>query len=194
MARIASRRHAFRPQHEEEGRADVCRPAISKAGLDAHRKLRTSRAVRPRIRAWRGRRGQAGLCGFSGDIGRLQKGHRGRACRGTERDDAYPADGNASATQGHHVRHDRYRIHAAHVFLPCRAHGLWPPVQRFRIVLHQDHPLAAQKRITAAALAKQKFVAYELDAEIGFGETSPRFSRPARSRKSSSARRMQFHC
>jgi DNA-binding transcriptional LysR family regulator len=42
------------------------------------------------------------------------------------------------------------------------------PVQRFRLVVHQDHPLATQKRITAAALAKHKFVAYEMDAEIGF--------------------------
>ena len=42
------------------------------------------------------------------------------------------------------------------------------PIQRFRLVIHQDHPLAAQKRITPADLAKQKFVAYELDAEIGF--------------------------
>ena len=42
------------------------------------------------------------------------------------------------------------------------------PVQRFRLVLREDHPLAKQKRITAAALAKQNFVAYELDAEIGF--------------------------
>jgi DNA-binding transcriptional LysR family regulator len=42
------------------------------------------------------------------------------------------------------------------------------PVQRFRLVLREDHPLAEQKRITAAVLAKQNFVAYELDAEIGF--------------------------
>ena len=42
------------------------------------------------------------------------------------------------------------------------------PLQRFCLVVHQDHPLAAQKRITAAALAKHKFVAYELDAEVGF--------------------------
>ncbi|MBI3705562.1 MAG: LysR family transcriptional regulator [Rhizobiales bacterium] len=42
------------------------------------------------------------------------------------------------------------------------------PRQRFCLALHRDHPLATQKRITAAVLAKQKFVAYELDAEIGF--------------------------
>lgn len=42
------------------------------------------------------------------------------------------------------------------------------PPQRFCLAVHRDHPLAAQKRITAAALAKQKFVAYELDAEMGF--------------------------
>ena len=42
------------------------------------------------------------------------------------------------------------------------------PPQRFCLALHRDHPLAKQKRITAAVLAKQKFVAYELDAEIGF--------------------------
>ena len=34
--------------------------------------------------------------------------------------------------------------------------------------MHCDHPLAKQKQITAAVLAKQKFVAYELDSEMGF--------------------------
>ena len=42
------------------------------------------------------------------------------------------------------------------------------PPQRFCLALHRDHPLAKQSRITPAALAKQKFVAYELDAEFGF--------------------------
>lgn len=42
------------------------------------------------------------------------------------------------------------------------------PLQRFCLAIHRDHPLAKQKRITAAVLAKQNFVAYELDAEIGF--------------------------
>jgi DNA-binding transcriptional LysR family regulator len=42
------------------------------------------------------------------------------------------------------------------------------PPQRFCLAMHRDHPLAKQKRINAAALAKQSFVAYELDSEIGF--------------------------
>lgn len=42
------------------------------------------------------------------------------------------------------------------------------PRQRFCLAVHRDHPLAEQKRITASTLANQKFVAYELDAEIGF--------------------------
>lgn len=42
------------------------------------------------------------------------------------------------------------------------------PPQRFCLAVHRDHPLAKQKRITAAVLAKQQFVAFELDAEIGF--------------------------
>jgi DNA-binding transcriptional LysR family regulator len=40
--------------------------------------------------------------------------------------------------------------------------------QRFCLAIHRDHPLAKQKKIAAAALAKQRFVAYELDAEMGF--------------------------
>lgn len=42
------------------------------------------------------------------------------------------------------------------------------PPQRLRLFVHRDHPLATQKRITAASLAKHKFVSYELDAEVGF--------------------------
>ncbi|HTT47397.1 MAG TPA: LysR substrate-binding domain-containing protein [Pseudolabrys sp.] len=42
------------------------------------------------------------------------------------------------------------------------------PAQRLRLFIHRDHPLAAQKRISPAAMAKYKFVAYELDAEVGF--------------------------
>ena len=42
------------------------------------------------------------------------------------------------------------------------------PPQRLRLFVHRDHPLAVQKRITAASLAKHKFVGYELDAEVGF--------------------------
>ena len=40
--------------------------------------------------------------------------------------------------------------------------------QRFFLACHRDHPLAKQKKITAATLAKQQFVAYEVDAEMGF--------------------------
>jgi DNA-binding transcriptional LysR family regulator len=40
--------------------------------------------------------------------------------------------------------------------------------QRFMLAIHRDHPLAKQQIITAKVLAKQKFVAYELDAEMGF--------------------------
>ena len=42
------------------------------------------------------------------------------------------------------------------------------PPQRLCLAIHRDHPLAAKKQITAAALATQNFVAYELDAEVGF--------------------------
>ena len=42
------------------------------------------------------------------------------------------------------------------------------PRQRLYLAVHRDHPLAKQKRITSALLAKQTFVAYELDAEVGF--------------------------
>ncbi|MBI2716374.1 MAG: LysR family transcriptional regulator [Rhizobiales bacterium] len=40
--------------------------------------------------------------------------------------------------------------------------------QRFYLAVHRNHPLAKQKHITAAVLAKQNFVAYELDAMMGF--------------------------
>jgi DNA-binding transcriptional LysR family regulator len=40
--------------------------------------------------------------------------------------------------------------------------------QRFCVALHRDHPLARQKQISPAILAKQRFVAFSLDAEIGF--------------------------
>ena len=43
--------------------------------------------------------------------------------------------------------------------------------QRFLLAVHRDHPLAKQKLITAATLAKQQFVAFELDAEMGFWRT-----------------------
>lgn len=42
------------------------------------------------------------------------------------------------------------------------------PRQRFCLAMHRDHPLAKQKQIAGATLAKQKFVAFELDAELGF--------------------------
>ena len=42
------------------------------------------------------------------------------------------------------------------------------PPQRFCLAVHRDHPLAKLQRITPAILAKQQFVAYELDAEVGF--------------------------
>ena len=42
------------------------------------------------------------------------------------------------------------------------------PPQRFCLAVHRDHPLAKQKQVSAMSLAKQKFVAYELDAEVGF--------------------------
>jgi len=40
--------------------------------------------------------------------------------------------------------------------------------QRFIVAVHRDHPLAKETEITPAILAKQKFVAYEVDAEMGF--------------------------
>lgn len=40
--------------------------------------------------------------------------------------------------------------------------------QRFFLAVHRNHPLAKQKQITAAILAKHSFVAYELDAMMGF--------------------------
>ena len=42
------------------------------------------------------------------------------------------------------------------------------PPQKMYLAMHRDHPLAKLKRITPEILTKQKFVAYELDAEIGF--------------------------
>lgn len=42
------------------------------------------------------------------------------------------------------------------------------PSQRFYLAIHRDHPLAKKKQVTPEELAKQKFVAYQLDAEIGF--------------------------
>jgi DNA-binding transcriptional LysR family regulator len=42
------------------------------------------------------------------------------------------------------------------------------PPQQFCLAMHRDHPLAKAKRITPEILMKQAFVAYELDAEIGF--------------------------
>ncbi|HEY4141365.1 MAG TPA: LysR family substrate-binding domain-containing protein [Pseudolabrys sp.] len=42
------------------------------------------------------------------------------------------------------------------------------PSQRFSLAMHRNHPLAKQKVITTSMLANQKFVAYELDAEVGF--------------------------
>jgi DNA-binding transcriptional LysR family regulator len=40
--------------------------------------------------------------------------------------------------------------------------------QRLCLAAHRDHPLSKKKQVTAEDLAKHKFVAYELDAEIGF--------------------------
>jgi DNA-binding transcriptional LysR family regulator len=40
--------------------------------------------------------------------------------------------------------------------------------QRFFVAIHRDHPLAKSKQITPAILAQQQFVAYEVDAEMGF--------------------------
>lgn len=40
--------------------------------------------------------------------------------------------------------------------------------QAFGVAMHRDHPLAKYKRIPPSALLGQKFVAYTLDAEIGF--------------------------
>lgn len=42
------------------------------------------------------------------------------------------------------------------------------PSQRLCLALHQDHPLATKRKITPEALIKEDFVAYELDAEVGF--------------------------
>jgi len=42
------------------------------------------------------------------------------------------------------------------------------PRERYCLAVHRDHPLAKLKRITPAVLAKQNFVAYELDAELSF--------------------------
>jgi DNA-binding transcriptional LysR family regulator len=42
------------------------------------------------------------------------------------------------------------------------------PPRRLLLAVHRTHPLARQKSITPTQLAQQKFVAYELDAEMGF--------------------------
>jgi DNA-binding transcriptional LysR family regulator len=42
------------------------------------------------------------------------------------------------------------------------------PSQRFSLAMHRNHPLAKKKVITTSMLASQQFVAYELDAEVGF--------------------------
>ena len=42
------------------------------------------------------------------------------------------------------------------------------PSQRFCLAVHRSHPLAKRKQVTPAELAHQKFVAYELDSEVGF--------------------------
>lgn len=42
------------------------------------------------------------------------------------------------------------------------------PSQRFALAMHKDHPLAKRKVVTTSMLANQQFVAYDLDAEIGF--------------------------
>jgi DNA-binding transcriptional LysR family regulator len=42
------------------------------------------------------------------------------------------------------------------------------PPRRLVLAAHRTHPLAKQKSVTPAQLAQQKFVAYELDAEMGF--------------------------
>lgn len=42
------------------------------------------------------------------------------------------------------------------------------PQNRLCLLLHQNHPLAAKRQIKPADLAEERFVAYELDAEIGF--------------------------
>jgi DNA-binding transcriptional LysR family regulator len=50
--------------------------------------------------------------------------------------------------------------------------------QRLCLAAHRDHPLSKQKRVTTEDLAKQKFVAYELDAEIGFWRNITAFLPP----------------
>jgi DNA-binding transcriptional LysR family regulator len=42
------------------------------------------------------------------------------------------------------------------------------PPQRFCLAVHRDHPLAKKKQVTPGDLAKQKYVAYELDSVFGF--------------------------
>lgn len=51
---------------------------------------------------------------------------------------------------------------------PAGIAGFPLPHQRFCLAIHRDHPLARQKVISTKALANQKFVAFELDAEAGF--------------------------
>jgi DNA-binding transcriptional LysR family regulator len=63
--------------------------------------------------------------------------------------------------------------------LPAGLVSLGLPAERMRLFLHRDHPLAAQKRVSPAAMAKHKFVAYELDAEIGFWRNISAVLQPA---------------
>jgi DNA-binding transcriptional LysR family regulator len=51
---------------------------------------------------------------------------------------------------------------------PAGIAGFSLPHQRFCLAIHRDHPLARQKVISTTALANQRFVAFELDAEAGF--------------------------
>jgi DNA-binding transcriptional LysR family regulator len=101
----------------------------------------------------------------SGDV---KNNHRGRKNRRAECDDSHSAHGNAAANQGHQFRQSGHRLMRRMYSYPVGISEFGLPPQRFRLVLHRDHPMAKQKRITAAALAKYRFVAYELDAEIGF--------------------------
>ncbi len=52
--------------------------------------------------------------------------------------------------------------------LPAGMEAFALPPQRLCLAIHQDHCLATKRKITATALAKESFVAYELDAEVGF--------------------------
>lgn len=52
--------------------------------------------------------------------------------------------------------------------LPTGIEAFALPAQRLCVAVHEKHGLATRRTITATALAKEKFVAYELDAEVGF--------------------------